>query len=92
MSEKRDIQALKKLIENLPLEEVCKVVISEIRSGVFRAQHGLMLMARMRSEDQQLTDEQQQFFTLAQEGVEEAIEAVEVLLVDCLLARIRNGD
>jgi hypothetical protein len=82
----------KQIIATAPLDEACRVVISELRTGINAAQNALALLKWEFRLDRKepLTDEQrQQFLAMAETGIQEASVLINELLVDGLLRRLK---
>jgi signal transduction histidine kinase len=84
-------RAPKEIIATAPLDEACRVVISELRTGINAVRNGLALLKReFRSErGEPLTEEQrQQLITMAETGAKAASALIDELLVEGLLRRL----
>ena len=81
----------KGIITSVSLDEACRVVISELRTGINAAQNAIALLKGESRVDRRepLTDEQRrQFLAIAETGVREASALIDELLVDGLLRRL----
>jgi hypothetical protein len=79
------------IIATAQLDEACRVVISELRTGINAAQNAIALLKwEFRpNRGTTLTDEQrQQFLAVAETGVNEASVLIDDLLVEGLLRRL----
>jgi hypothetical protein len=81
----------KGIIATVSLDEACRVVISELRTGIIAAQNAIALLREEFRDDRKepLTNEQRrQFLTMAETGIREVSVLIDELLVDGLLRRL----
>lgn len=81
----------REIIATAQLDEACRIVISELRTGINAAVNAIALLKWEFRPDRgvPLTDEQrQQFLAMAETGVNQASVLIDDLLVDGLLRRL----
>jgi hypothetical protein len=93
MNNDKSLHELKTAISTLPLDEACRIAISEIRSGIIKAHQALILVEKGGDEAQPMSkDQQQNLQMIARMGVEEAISSINELLVGVLLPRLTETE
>jgi hypothetical protein len=82
----------KQIVATAPLDEACRIVISELRTGINAAKNAIAIFKWEFRPDrgEPLTEEQrQQFIAMAEAGIQEAATLIDELLVDGLLRRLK---
>jgi hypothetical protein len=82
---------LRQAVAIAQLDEACRIVVSELRSGIVAAQNAVNLLQwECRPERQKpLTDEQRlEFLAMAERGIKEAAVVIDQLLLEGLLRRL----